>query len=206
MNTFRSLALTALLLTGVAVAPAAAVPLTVNQELTFTQVRGFGTYTDGTLTAAGWSLNPFPFTQASQIASIRFWFDSTDEDYVDGTGPTGGSTFVEISVLDDVPQKIGVASVNHVGPLVTLGSAQDPLFSTVRSLLVDGLMTVRLGAYESFPGFTRAMTLGGLSTLRVEVTGDVPATPSSVPEPGTLLTLGVGLVTLARRLSKKTPA
>ena len=74
----------------VGVMPAAAVPVTVSQELTFTEVKPFNTFTEGTMTAANWSLNPFPFTDVNQITTIRFWFDSTDADDVDGVGPGGG--------------------------------------------------------------------------------------------------------------------
>jgi hypothetical protein len=47
---------------------------------------------------ANWSVNPFPFTDVNQITTIRFWFDSTDPDYVDGVGPDGGGSFAAISV------------------------------------------------------------------------------------------------------------
>jgi hypothetical protein len=85
MKTLRMWMGTIVLLVGIAVLPAEAVPIAVTQELTFTEVRPWGTFTTGALTADHWSLNPFPFTDASQISSIRFWFDSTDADYA-GTG------------------------------------------------------------------------------------------------------------------------
>lgn len=176
-------------------------PITVSQEITFDQILPFGTYTDGEFTAGAWSVNPFPFTDASQITAIRFWFDSTDADYVDGIGPLGGTTWVEINVVDDVPTRIGVASVNHPNPDIWLGDAQDPLFSQVRNLLLDGQLIVRLGGFESFGSFTDDFTLGRLSTLRLEISGDVPD-PTPVPEPGTLLAVDAGLAGLARRIRR----
>jgi hypothetical protein len=206
MKTFRMWLGTIGLLVGVAVLPAEAVPIAVTQELTLTEVRPWGTFTTAPLAANQWSLNPFPFSDASQITSIGFWFDSTDADYVDGIGPTGGSTWTAISVLTDSLQRFDIASVNHAGPSVVLAAAQGAFFTTVRSLLLDGVMSVQLGAYEAFPSFTRGLTLGGLSTLRVEVRGDVPAPqPTAVPEPTTLVLIGAGLLGLAGRARRKNP-
>jgi hypothetical protein len=64
MNLFRVMisgAVVATMAMVVGVTPAEAVPVTVSQELTFTEVKPHNTFTEGTMTAANWSLNPFPF-------------------------------------------------------------------------------------------------------------------------------------------------
>jgi hypothetical protein len=192
------------LLMNLAAAPAEAVPVTVTQALTFTEVRPFGQWTTGTVTANAWSLNPFPFTDVSQIAAIDIWFDSTDADYVDGIGPGGGSTWAAISVLTDTLQRFDIASVNHANPTIPLGASQGAFFTTVRSLLLDGTMSLLVGSYESFGGSTTALTLAGLSTLRVEIRGDIHAPdPTPVPEPATLLLMGAGLLGLANQARRR---
>jgi hypothetical protein len=203
MNLFRVMvsgAVVATMAMVVGVTPAAAVPVTVSQELTFTEVKPHNTFTEGTMTAANWSLNPFPFTDVTQITAIRFWFDSTDADYVDGVGPDGGGSFAAISVRTDANVIFPLASVNHALPAFVLTSQQGVFFTTVRELLVDGTIAVVLGAYQNFDQFTTDLTLGGLSTLRIEIEGDVPMQePTPVPEPATMALLGSGLLGLAAR-------
>ena len=60
------------------------------------------------------------------------------------------------------------------------------------------------GAYQNFGQFTTDLTLGGLSTLRIEMEGDVPdAGTHTVPEPTTVALLGSGLLGLAARRRHK---
>jgi hypothetical protein len=202
MKTLRRLLCVSFLLVAVAVVPAGAVPITVTQQLTFDQIAPFGTFTTGTLTASGWSLNPFPFTQASQISKVTFAFSSTNGDYADGIGPTGGNAGVNIGMLNDSLQRSSLASVDIAHPQIVLASFNGAIFTTLTSLLADGQLTMSLGAFEGFPTFTRNLTLGPTSTLTVTVQGDAPA-PAPVPEPATLGFVGFGLVALARHVRRR---
>jgi hypothetical protein len=201
MKTLRQLLAVAFLFVTVAAVPAGAVPITVTQQLTFAQIGPFGTYTTSTLSAGGWSLNPFPFTQANQISQVTFAFSSTNGDYADGIGPTGGNAGVNIGILNDTLQRSSLASVDIAHPQIVLASFNGAIFTTLTSLMADGQLTMSLGAFEGFPTFTRTFTLGATSTLTVTVQGDAPA-PAPVPEPATLGFVGVGLVALARKVRR----
>jgi hypothetical protein len=185
-----------------AVSAAPAQALTLTQTIQFDEILPFGTYSDGDFTVGGWNAL-WPFTQASEITAIRFIFESDDEDWLDHEGPLGERPYVEINVLDDALNRIGVASTTHgLGP-IHLGPAQDPLFSTVRDLLVDGAITARLGGFEDHGDHSESFTFLGTSWLTLEVDG-TPGDVNPVPEPGTwaLLAGGAAGALLARRRSR----
>ena len=176
--------------------PAAAVPITVTETVTADPVLPYLTFTNVALTPGGWSGGAFPFTQLSQISSIRLLFDSADPDWKDGIGPGGGNVGVAIYALNDANASVAIASVNHSVLSVILTPGSGSFFTTVGGLLLDGQITFRLGAFEAFPTFSSPLTLHGLSSLRVEVAGDAPAV---VPEPGTMALLGSGLLLMRLR-------
>ena len=176
--------------------PAAAVPITVTETVTADPVLPYLTFTNFNVTPAGWTGGAFPFTQLSQISSIRLVFDSADPDWKDGIGPGGGNVGVAIYALNDANGSVPIASVYNFVPSVTLTPGSGSFFTTVGGLLLDGQITFRLGAFEAFPTFSAPLTLHGLSSLRVEVAGDAPAV---VPEPGTMVLLASGLLVIRRR-------
>jgi hypothetical protein len=180
--------------------PAAAVPLTVTQTATADQVLPYLTFTNVTLTPGGWSGGTFPFTQISQISSIRLQFDSADPDWKDGIGPGGGNVGVAIYVLNDVNASVPITSLYNFVSSLTLTPSSGSFFATVGGLLLDGQITFRLGAFEAFPTSSTALTLHGLSSLRVDVVGDAPAV---VPEPGTVALLGSGLLLMLVRCTRR---
>lgn len=182
----------------VAVAPAAAAPITVSQLVQLNQVQPFGTFTNVTLTPGAWTGNPFPFTLASEITQIKITFDSTDSRYVNNVGPSGGTTWTAVYAINDALSMAPIASVDHGSPTIFLTAVQGSFFTTVRDLLLDGQISFALGAYESVPGHTNALTLNGPSTFRVEVTGDAPL---PAPEPTSLVLLATGLLPL--RLARR---
>lgn len=176
--------------------PAAAVPITLTQTVTADPVQPYPIFTNFNLTPGGWTGGAFPFTQLGQISSIRLVFDSADPDWKDGIGPGGGNVGVAIYVLNDANASVPIASVYNFVPSLTLTPSSGSFFTTVGGPLLDGQITFRLGAFEAFPTFSAPLTLHGLSSLRVEVTGDAPAV---VPEPGTMVLLASGLLLIRKR-------
>jgi len=176
--------------------PAAAVPITVTETVTADPVLPYLTFTNFNLSPGAWTGGAFPFTQLSQISSIRLLFDSADPDWKDGIGPGGGNVGVAIYVLDDANGSVPITSLYNFVPSLTLTPGSGSFFTTVGGLLLDGQITFRLGAFEAFPTFSAPLTLHGLSSLRVEVAGDAPAV---VPEPATMVLLASGLLMIRRR-------
>ena len=174
-------------------APASAVPISTVQTITADPVQGFGTFTDFHFTLGGWSVPFASFTDVNQITQIKITFDSLDPDYIDNGGPTGGTTWAAVYVRTDSNALSALASVDHASPNINLAAAQGAFFTTVRNLIADGQVTFTVGAYEAFPTFVRPFTLHGLSSLRVEVDGNVPAI---VPEPSTMVLFGTGLLAM----------
>jgi hypothetical protein len=172
---------------------AAAVPITVTQTATADPVLPYLTFTNFTLTPGGWTGGMFPFTQISQISSIRLQFDSVDPDWRDGLGPGGGTVGVAIYVVNDANAGVPITSLYHSVSSLTLTPGSGSFFTTIGGLLLDGQIVFRLGAFEAFPTFSNPLTLHGLSSLRVEVAGNAPAV---VPEPATVTLCGSGVVLL----------
>lgn len=173
---------------------------TFTQTIEFDSIAPFGVFTTGDFVTSGWN-QAWGFTQESQINEIRVHFESEDSDWIDGVGPLGGETWVEVGFIDDVPSRFAIASVDYDHPNIILGPAQDPWFSHLRSALVDGAVTASLGGFESFPGYTDAFTFTGKSYLTLEVDGTPGAAP--VPEPASFALLGLGLAAAGWARSRK---
>jgi hypothetical protein len=183
--------------------PAAVV--SVEQSLTFQNVAAFGTFSQGSYVAGGWSA-AYPFTNAAQITGISFLFSTTDADFNDSAlfpaQDGGGVPSLEIGVLrEDGPGRMALASVNAAAPGFSLNlSLADALL--VRDWLVDGAMIGSIGAFTNFGNaavpYSEALFLDAPSTLLVTVTGEVPDR-NSVPEPGSLALAGFALAALAGR-------
>ncbi len=183
----RHLLLILLALTGGAgTAPA----LTLTQTIPFDSIAPFGTFTTGDFVTSGWN-QPFVFTDPSEITEIRVAFASEDSDWLDQMGPLGGEPRVEIGFLDDAMNRFAVASVSLGSPSFVLGNAQEPWFSAVRSLIVDGAITASLGGFEYFPDHSESFAFTGPSWLTLEIDGSVT---DPVPEPAGVALLGLGLV------------
>ena len=181
-------------------ASTAAGAVIISQTVSFPTIAPFGTFTLGNVLAGGWSANPFPIGNVSQINSIAFAFSTTDGDFVTNGGPTGGNPGVELGVLDDSSARIGLFSVNPGALTGTLTpGAVDPQmrFQNVAPLLLDGAVVLSLGAFEDLGGSSADMTLDQPSQLTITL--DI--SPAAAPLPGTiaLFALGFGLIAVRRR-------
>lgn len=181
---------------------AAAVPITVTQTATTDPVLPYLTFTDVTLTPGGWTGGAFPFTQISQISSIRLQFDSVDPDWRDGLGPGGGTVGVAIYVRNDANVSVPITSLYNSVSSVTLTPGSGSFFTNIAGLLLDGQITFQLGAFEAFRASSNPLTLHGRSSFRVDVAGNAPA---AVPEPASLALCGSGLLLLMLR-ARRGPA
>ncbi len=170
---------------------AAAVPITVTQTATVDPVLPYLTFSNVTLTPGSWTGGTFPFTQISQISSIRLQFDSADPDWRDGVGPGGGTVGVAIYVLNDANASVPITSLYNSVSSLTLTPGSGSFFTTIAGLLLDGQITFRLGAFEAFPTFSNLLSLHGQSSFHVDVAGNAPAV---VPEPTTVALCGGGLL------------
>lgn len=178
--------------------------VSVTQTIEFQEIRGFLTFTDGTFASPAWNTTPFPFTSVDEIIEIIFDFSSTDPGFFVGVGPTGRDSGVEIGVIDDSGVRIGLSSVSVLVPDFTLFDTQlDPRrsFDLVAVLLLDGELTVSLGAFESDDIMSLPFTLGESSSLTLTVVGIL------IPEPSTVLLLycAVGLLLVWRQCKPELP-
>ncbi len=157
----------------------AATIVSVTQTIEFPEVLPFGTFTEGTYLLPNWS-SPFPFTSVGEINKITFEFSSTDPDYA--TAPLGGTSNVEIGVMseDPTPIRTALSSVNPGSPFIIVTPLELILFPLVESLVLDGDMTMSLGAFETTTTSILPLTLDEPSFLTVTVEGEL------VPEPSTL--------------------
>lgn len=182
------------LLLFVVLPPVQASALTISQTLEFSEILGFTIFSEATYTADGWSSVPYPFSESSQIETVSFTFETADPDFNGGTGPTGGAPGVEIGILLEGPPPIRSALVSVVPgnqDVLFFATDLDPQdrFELLASELIDGELTVSLGAFEEFSTFSRPFSLDQPSTLTITIAG--------VPEPSALLLLSAGFGVLA---------
>lgn len=194
LHSTQPLALLATVLLTIGVAPNGAAALTISQTLGFPQILGFTIFSEATYAADGWTSVPYPFSQASQITTVAFTFDTTDPDFNGGVGPTGGDPGVAIGIVPAGQPSVWSPLVSVVPGnqgVLFFPSDQDPLdrFELLASELADGELVVSLGAFEGFATFSRPFTLDQSSSLTITVTG--------IPEPSTALLLAAGLAGLA---------
>lgn len=167
----------------------------VNTTIEFRQIQGYhpDTGTEGTFVTPAWS----------RIDEIRFDFVSGDPLFNSGQGPNGGETGVEIGVVseDGAGVRTGISSVSVEHQTVVLfPNPTDPYqtFERVAGLLMDGELTVSLGAFECFPTHCLPLMLMEPSELTLTVTGMLAAVdvavdvkPGSCPNPVNLRGRGV---------------
>jgi hypothetical protein len=175
------------------VVPSAASAVSVTQTVDFPQIDGFGDFSEQTLLPNLWSGGDFPFTDASEIESIRLSFSTMDIDFNVGPGPTGGDPGVEMGIM------LEETGTGRKGLVSAIPGNQDVLFysygdsqhrfETLVAEILDAELILSLGAYENFPGqFSRPFILDEASSVVVTVTGTI------IPEPSTITLLSMGLV------------